>query len=107
MLKKKKNRTKAKPAARVPARQGIKIIEPERALAREIAEEDRDLRRAKVTEILGGFRQDREKRKEELRRFMENLRRQKVERMEAIRKYMRNLRERVLGKKRMLPEVKV
>lgn len=103
----KKRKVKDKPRVKIVKQKAIRVIEPEAILAREIAAEDRDLRRAKVTEILAGFRQDREKRKEDLRGFMENLRRQKLKRMEAIRKFMQDLRERVLSKKKLMPEVRL
>ncbi|MFA4844545.1 MAG: hypothetical protein WC632_06330 [Candidatus Margulisiibacteriota bacterium] len=107
MPRKKKRQTKTRPAARVPVRQGIKLIEPEAVLAREIAEEDRDLRQAKVTEIFEGFREDREKRRAELKRLMNDLRMQRIRRREARQKYMLDLRQQVLQKKKLMPEVRL
>lgn len=85
----------------------VKVIEPEAILEREIAEEDRDLRRAKVAEIFAGFRNDREKRREELKGLMNDLRMQRIRRREATQKFMLNLREKVWAKKKMMPEVRV
>lgn len=103
----KKRKLKDRQQVKMVKQKSLKIIEPEAILAGEIAGEDRDLRQAKVAEVLAGFRQDREKRKEELGRFMGELRRQKLKRREAIRKFRQGIRERIVGKKKMMPEVRV
>lgn len=115
MPKKKKKRAKTSPAAHRPVRQGrrvikgkrIKVIKPEAVLEREIAEEDQDLRKAKVAEILEGLRKDREKRRKELERFMTDLRRQRIKRRGDVKKFMQDFRQQVLEKKKMMPEVRV
>mgnify|MGYP001597089437 CR=1 FL=1 len=88
-----------------PSYAKAKVIEPGAILERELAEEERDLRKVKVTEIFAGFRKDREKRSGELRTLMNDLKAQKIQRREAAQKFMRGLRLKVLDKKKMLPAV--
>lgn len=116
MPKKKKKSTKGGSASggKKIRTKTIKIIEPEMILEREIAEEDQDLRKAKVAEFLEGFRNDREKRREELKRFMSDLKMQRIKRREEMlawrtsrQKFMQGLRSKILDKKKMMPEVRV
>ena len=60
----KRRKLKDKKQVKIVKQKAIRLIEPEAILEKEIAQEDRDLQRAKVAEILMGFRKDREKRKE-------------------------------------------
>jgi len=108
MPKKKKTRIKTMSADRQALKEKrVKVIEPEIILEREIAQEDQDLRKAKVVEIFEGFREDREKRREELKRIMNDLRMQRIRRREAMQKYMLGLRQQVLQKKKLMPEVRL
>lgn len=85
----------------------VKIIDPEIMLERELALEDHDLRRAKVTTILEGFRKDRDKRRIELNNFMNHLRLQRIKRREAMQDFMQGIRSKVLDKKKVMPEIRV
>jgi len=101
MPKKSKKKTRIK----IVKEKRVRIIEPELMLERELALEDHDLRRAKVSEILGGFRKDRDKRREQLKGFMNDLRIQRMKRREEMQKFMQSIRSKVLDKKKEMPAV--